>query len=723
MTILKTKILLSAAVMAATSLMTNARTCENGCCSDASNPFYSDFTGIHGTVPFSKINNSQWEAAIDRGIELARQEIDAIVKQRSMPDFENTIVALERIGADLNRVLNVFYPLLSADSDDQMMEISMRVSPKLSDYSTSLILNEGLWNRIKQVYDNREKFNLSTEDATLLQKTYDSFALSGATLEGEDRETFRKLNAELSELTTKFGQNVLREMSTYKIWLTADDLAGLPQSSIDAAAEAAAAEGRPGEYLFTLDYPVYSAFIKYSARPDLRERMYRMNSSRNTKGEYSNLENVKKISEIRRKIANLLGSETYAQHSLKRTMAQTPEAVYDLLDRLRQAYAPAAKAEMKELTEFASKLEGKPVVINPWDYSYYSNKLKTEKYAFDDEALRPYFELNSTVNGVFGLATKLYGLQFKHNPDIEVYHADVKAYDVTDADGKFVGVIYTDFFPRSSKRPGAWMTGFKDQYVDADGVDQRPHVTIVMNFTKPTGDTPSLLTPSEVETFLHEFGHALHGLLAQSHYASLSGTAVYRDFVELPSQFNENYLSEREFLDGFARHYKTGEAIPQNLVDALVCSSQYGAAYACMRQLAFGYLDMAWHTVTAPVEDPAAFENAATASVSMFSPVEGSMMSPQFSHIFSGGYAAGYYSYKWAEVLDADAFAKFKGNGIFDRKTADEFRTNVLQRGGTENPAVLYRNFRGQDPTIDALLIRDGIKPAKDVKVKNEVKG
>ena len=385
-----------------------------------------------------------------------------------------------------------------------------------------------------------------------------------------------------------------------------------------------------------------------------------MNSSRNTKGEYSNLENVKQISEIRRKIANLLGSETYAQHSLKRTMAQTPEAVYDLLDRLRQAYAPAAKAEMKELTEFASKLEGKPVVINPWDYSYYSNKLKTEKYAFDDEALRPYFELNSTVNGVFGLATKLYGLQFKHNPDIEVYHADVKAYDVTDADGKFVGVIYTDFFPRASKRPGAWMTGFKDQYVDADGVDQRPHVTIVMNFTKPTGDTPSLLTPSEVETFLHEFGHALHGLLAQSNYASLSGTAVYRDFVELPSQFNENYLSEREFLDGFARHYKTGESIPQNLVDALVRSSQYGAAYACMRQLTLGYLDMAWHTITASVEDPVAFENSATASTALFPPVDGSIMSTQFSHIFSGGYAAGYYSYKWAEVLDADAFAKFK---------------------------------------------------------------
>ncbi|MDE6332629.1 MAG: M3 family metallopeptidase [Muribaculaceae bacterium] len=703
--------------------MTNAQTCGEGCCNASKNPFYNEFDGVHGTATFSRFNNSQWEPAIDRGIELAKAEIDAIVKQRSMPDFENTIVALERVGADLNRVLNIFYPLLSANSDDTMMEISMRVSPKLSDYSTALVLNEGLWNRVRQVYDNREKFNLSPEETSLLQKTYDSFALSGATLQGEDREKFRALNAELSELTTKFGQNVLRELGTYKVWLTADDLAGLPQSSIQTAAEAAASEGRPGEYLFTLDQPVYMSFLKYSARPDLREKMYRLYTSRNTSGEYSNLENVKRIAEIRREIAGLLGSETYAQHSLKRTMAHSPEAVYDLLDRLREAYSPAAKAEMAELTEFASKLEGKPVALNQWDYSYYANKLKAEKYSFDEEALRPYFELNNTIKGVFGLATKLYGLQFSQNNDIEVYHPDVKAFDVTDADGKFVGVIYTDFFPRASKRPGAWMTSFKDQYVDAEGVDQRPHVTIVMNFTKPTADTPSLLTPNEVETFLHEFGHALHGLLAQSTYASLSGTSVYRDFVELPSQFNENYLTEREFLDGFARHYQTGEAIPQELVDALVRSSRYGAAYACMRQLSLGYLDMAWHTAKAPVDDPMAFENAAIESVALFPAVDGSVISPQFSHIFAGGYAAGYYSYKWAEVLDADAFAKFKENGIFDRKTADEFRTNVLMRGGTENPAELYRRFRGQDPTIDALLIRDGIKPAPDVKVKNDVKG
>ena len=426
---------------------------------------------------------------------------------------------------------------------------------------------------------------------------------------------------------------------------------------------------------------------------------------------------------MRRELANLLGSETYAAHSLKRSMAQKPEAVYDLLDRLRDAYKPALEAEMTELAEFASKLEGKPVQIMPWDYSYYSNKLKAEKYSFDEEALRPYFELDNTIKGVFGLATKLYGLNFVPNEKIEVYHPDVKAFDVTGPDGEYVGVLYTDFFPRASKRPGAWMTGFKDQYVDASGSNSRPHVSIVMNFTKPSVDKPSLLTPYEVETFLHEFGHALHGLLANTKYASLSGTSVYRDFVELPSQFNENYLTEKEFLDGFARHYQTGEAIPVELVDRLIASSRYGAAYACMRQLGFGYLDMAWHTAKAPVDDPVAFERAAVESVRTFPvDVEGTMISPQFSHIFSGGYAAGYYSYKWAEVLDADAFDYFRQHGIFDKATADNFRRNVLMRGGTENPAELYRRFRGQDPSIDALLIRDGIKEPKTPQVAHPQK-
>lgn len=676
----------------------------------AQNPFFEEFNTLHGTAPFSKINNSHYEEAIDRGISLARQEIDAIVNNEAAPTFENTIVALENVGKDLNRVLGVFYPMLSAMSDDELMNISLSVSAKISEYSTGISLNEALWARIKSVYDTCDKSALDAEDQMLLQRTYDSFARSGALLQGEDREQYRKLSAELSELTTRFGQNVLKEMNTYEIWLPKEDLAGLPESSIEAAAAAAREKGREGIYLFTLAQPTYTAFMKYSSRADLREMMYRLYNGRNITGEYSNVEIMKRIAEVRRQIANLLGYETFADYKLERTMAETPENVYNLLTRLRDAYRPAQLAEMEELTAFASEYEGRQVTINPWDYSYYSNKLKSSKYSYDEEELRPYFELNNTVKGVFGLATRLYGLQFTENPAIEVYHPDVKAYEVSDANGNYVGVIYTDFFPRASKRPGAWMTGFKDQYISADGTNNRPHVTIVMNFTKPTGDKPSLLTPYEVETFLHEFGHALHGLLANTKYASMSGTAVYRDFVELPSQFNENYLTEKEFLDGFAVHYQTGEPIPQELINKLINSSQYGAAYACLRQLTFGFLDMGWHTATAPVDDALTQEISSTESVAVFPAVEGTMISPQFSHIFSGGYAAGYYSYKWAEVLDADAFAAFKEKGIFDPVTAASFMNNILKMGGTVHPAELYRRFRGQDPTIDALLVRDGIK-------------
>lgn len=690
---------------------------------ETTNVLESPFNGtVHNTAPFSKISNKDYEPAIDLGIEKARKEIDAIVNNPAAPTFDNTIVALDNVGADLNRALNIFFPLLSADADDEMMEISMRITPKLSDYSTSITLNTGLWQRVKAVYENRVNENLTGEQKMLLDRTYDSFALSGATLEGEDREAYRRLSSELSELTNKFGQNVLKEMNTYEIVLKSDDLAGLPKGVVDEAAQLAEAKGHKGEFLFTLAQPTYMAFMKYSERPDLREKFYRLYSGRNTKGEYSNIEIMKRIAEVRLEISKLLGSKTYAEHGLQRTMAETPENVYKLLGQLRDAYKPAMQREMAELADFASKMEGKPVKINPWDYSYYSNKLKNEKYSYDEEQLRPYFELDNVIDGVFGLATKLYGLQFTKNDNIEVYHPDVKAFDVTDENGKYIGVIYTDFFPRDTKRPGAWMTGFKDQCITKEGVNERPHVSIVMNFTKPTAEQPSLLTPYEVETFLHEFGHALHGLLTQCNYTSLSGTNVYRDFVELPSQFNENYLTEKEFLDSFAKHYQTGEPIPQQLVDKIISSSQFGAGYACMRQLGFGYLDMAWHTITGPVADPVEFERKAMEDVQIFEPVEGTMTGATFSHIFAGGYAAGYYSYKWAEVLDADAFAKFKENGIFDRKTADEFRHNVLEKGGTEHPAKLYRDFRGHDATIDALLIRDGIKApeAKTVPVRKD---
>ena len=674
------------------------------------NPFDGEFQTVHGTAPFSKITNADYEPAIDKGLESARREIEAITSNPEAPTFENTIEALERTGSDLNRVLNIFFPLLSADADDEMMDISIRISPKLSDYSTSIILNEDLWKRVKAVYDNRESLKLSTEQQTLLQKTYYSFALSGANLQGEDREKYRAISSELSELTTKFGQNVLKELNTYEFILDANDLEGLPKGVVDEAAQLAAAKGHEGKFLFTLAAPTYMAFMKYSDRDDLREMFYRAYSGRNMKGEYSNVELLKRIADLRRQEANLLGAATYADHSLQRTMAENVPNVYKLLDQLRDAYWPAARKEMAELTEFASETAGKPVELTPWNYSYYANKLKNARYSYDEEQLRPYFELNNVIDGVFGLATKLYGLQFKQNDQIEVYHPDVKAFDVNDENGNYLGVIYTDFFPRESKRPGAWMTGFKDQWTAADGTNERPHVSIVMNFTKPTATEPSLLTPYEVETFLHEFGHALHGLLTQCKYTSLSGTSVYRDFVELPSQFNENYLTEKEYLDSFAKHYQTGEPIPAELVAKIVDSAQFGAGYACLRQLTFGYLDMAWHTVSGEIGDPIEFERKAVEQVSVFAPVDGTMVSPTFSHIFAGGYAAGYYSYKWAEVLDADAFAKFKENGIFDRKSADEFRKNVLERGGTENPAELYRRFRGQDPTIDALLIRDGIK-------------
>lgn len=679
-----------------------------------SNPLLNSFDTPHATVPFGAISVTDYEPAIREGIRLGLQQIEAICNNRATPDFDNTIVALENSGKELDRVLNIFFPLSSALTNDQMMGISMTITPLLSDYSTSISLNNRLWEKIKYVWDHRDLYNLTPEQQMLLKTTYDSFARNGALLEGEDRETYRRLSAELSELSTKFSQNVLKELNTYEIWLKKEDLSGLPEGIVEAAAFAAKEKGREGEYLFTLAQPIYMAFMKYSDRRDLREKMYRLYTGRNIKGEFSNMEIIRQIADKRRQLANLLGYPTYADYSLVNTMAENKDKVYELLYSLRDAYRPAQLREFNEINQFAAQLTGdNTFAIKPWDYSYYANKLKKSKYDYDEEALRPYFELNNVIDGVFGLATKLYGLTFVENKDIPVYHPDVKAFEVKDNDGSYLGVIYTDFFPRESKNPGAWMTEFKPQWITSEGENSRPHVSIVMNFTKPTDTKPSLLTPYEVETFLHEFGHALHGLLANTTYSSLSGTSVYRDFVELPSQFNENYLTQKEFLDGFARHYQTGEPIPQEYVDKIIQSAQFGAAYSCLRQLYFGLIDMAWHTISGPVEDPAAFETEAGKTVEMFDPIEESLTSPQFGHIFGGGYAAGYYSYKWAEVLDADAFAKFLENGIFDSKTANEFRQNVLMKGGTEHPAILYKRFRGQDPSIEALLRRDGITADK----------
>lgn len=679
---------------------------------NAENIFFEEFKTTHHVVPFDRIEKSFYEEAVDSGIKQAEKEIDAIVRQRSTPTFENTIVALENSGELLNRTLMTFYPILSADGDDEMNEISLRIAPKLSEYSANISLNEALWERIKYVYEHRNELSLSTEDQMLLQNTYDSFARSGANLEGADRDKYRKLTAELSELTLRFEQNTVKETAAYELWLSKDDLAGLPESSIEAAALAAKEKGRDGEYLITLQQPVYMAFMKYSSRRDLREKLYRAYNSQCTSGEFDNSQILRRIVQLRLEIANLLGYKTYADYSLERTMAETPQNVYDLLNRLREAYKPAWEKERKELTEYAEKLEGKKIDLQSWDYSYYSNKLKNEKYSYNEEELRPYFELNHVIDGVFGLATKLYGLHFTENQNYSVYNPEVKSFDVTDNEGNFVGILYTDFFPRATKRSGAWMTEFRSERI-VDGVSERPHVTLTMNFTRPTETKPSLLTFYEVETFIHEFGHALHSLLTQTKYQSLSGTSVYRDFVEVPSQFNENFLTQREFLDSFAKHYITGEPIPQELVDKVIKSSQFGAAYACLRQLSFGYLDMAYHTTTEPIGDIYSFENDAIASVQLFPAVEGCAMSPQFNHIFSGGYAAGYYSYKWSEVIEADAFQYFKDNGIFNPEIAKSWKDNVLSRGGTEPPMTLYKRFRGQEPTIDALLIRDGIKKEK----------
>lgn len=675
----------------------------------AYNPLLNKFDTPEQTAPFSKINNSHYLPAIKAGIAKAYKEIDRIVDNTDKPTFENTIVALENSGSDLDRTLNVFYPLLSADSDEEMMQISLEASQLLSEYSTAIALNEKLWQRIRYVYDNKDKYNLDAEDSMLLQESYEGFARNGALLKGDDREEYRKLSARISELTTLFGQNVLKELNTYEIYLGEEDISGLPENLIEEASAAAKAKGRDEEYLFTLAQPTYMPFMKYSDKRELREKMWRLYTGRNINGEFSNIDILKEIAETRYRIAKLLGYPTAADYILERTMAKTPSRVYELLDRLRDAYRPAEVKEIDEITRFASELEGEQIELKPWDYSYYANKLKERKFAYSEEELRPYFKLENVIDGVFGLATRLYGLQFKERNDIDVYHPDVKVFEVDDADGSYLGILYTDFFPRDTKRPGAWMTEFKSEWKEPDGKSSRPHISIVMNFTKPTATKPSLLTPYEVSTFLHEFGHALHGLLADTRYKSLSGTNVRRDFVELPSQFNENFLNEKEFLDSFARHYETGEAIPQSLIDRMKSASQFGAAYACLRQLNFGYLDMAFHTVTGPIESVAEFEKAAGESVMIFPPEDNSLVAPQFSHIFAGGYAAGYYSYKWAEVLDADAFAKFKADGIFNRDTAMSFRHNILERGGMEEPDKLYRRFRGKEPSIDALLRRDGI--------------
>lgn len=677
---------------------------------NAQNVFFEPFKTTHGAVPFDRITIDSYEPAILRGIKLHDEEVEAIAGNAAAPTFENTIVALERSGSDLTRVLGVFYPMLSACADDSLIALSNRMTPLLDEHSNRVNLNERLWQRVKAVHDSFDPSRHDAEDARLLEIVYESFVRGGANLPAADKEKYRNLSQRLTALTLQFDQNTLKETARYELWLTRDDLDGLPESAVEAAQVAASEKRREGEYLVTLQAPSYMAFMKYSSRRDLREKLYRMYNTQCTSGEYSNLEIMRDIANTRLEMARLLGYKTFAEYQLDNKMAHDPATVWAMLNRLKDAYGPAQRRDMDALNAYASKLVGLDFTIMPWDYSYYSNKMKDELYSINDELLRPYFELETVTRGVFGLATRLYGLHFTENHDAQVFNPEVKVYDVTDDAGKFVGMLYTDFFPRDTKQSGAWMTNFREQYIDAAGNDVRPIVTLTMNFTRPTATKPSLLTYGEVETFLHEFGHGLHSLLSQCKYQSLSGTNVARDFVEMPSQFNENYLRQREFLDGFARHYITGEPIPQELIDKIQASSRYGAAYGCMRQLGFGFIDMTWHTITEPVSgDPFAFEYYAMKPVEVFAPVDGCIMSPQFGHIFSGGYAAGYYGYKWAEVLDADAFSLFEENGLFDPATAKSFRDNILSRGNTEPAMRLYKRFRGREPKIDALLRRDGI--------------
>ena len=676
------------------------------------NIFIKPFRTTGGAVPFDRITTADYEPAIREGIKAHDAEVNAIADNPDPATFENTIVALERAGALINRVLGVFYPMLSANADDELLAVSERMAPLLSEHFNSITLNERLWQRVKQVHDSFDASCHDTEDRMLMRETYDGFVRSGANLQGEDRNRYRELSKRLTELTLKFDQNALKENSRHEMWLTDKDLDGLPESALDSYQQAAKDKGRDDAWLVTLHAPSYIPFMKYSARRDLREKLYRMYNSQCTEGEFCNLEILRDIANTRLALARLMGCKTFAEHKLEHTMAQTPANVYDMLNRLQEAYLPVERAEMQRLTEFATRLEGKPVTIMPWDYSYYSYKEKDSMFEVNDEMLRPYFELGKVTQGVFGFAKRMYGLHFTPNHDAQVFHPEVEVYDVTDENGRAVGMLYLDFFPRATKQSGAWMTSFREQYIDKNGNDVRPLVTLTMNFTRPTDTKPSLLTVREVETFMHEFGHALHQLLSRCKYQSLSGTNVYRDFVEVPSQFNENYVYEREFLDSFASHYQTGEPVPQELIDRLIASSQYGAAYACVRQLGFGYIDMAWHSITEPYEgDDFRFEYNALKDVKAFEPVEGCIMSPQFTHIFSGGYAAGYYGYKWAEVIECDAFDKFKQDGIFNRDTARSWLDNVLSRGGTEAPMTLYKRFRGSDPGIEAMMRRDGITP------------
>lgn len=681
----------------------------------ANNPFFNDYSTPHNTVPFHLIKLEHYEEAFMEGMKREKEELDKIINNEEEPTFDNTIIYKDETKGEhyydlLGRASTVFSCMLGAETNDDLDALAQKMSPLLTQHANDMQLNEKLFKRIKHVYEHHRE--LTPEEATLLQKVYDGFVRSGALLNEEGKEQFRRLSEEASLLSLQFSQNLLKENKAFELHLTnEEDLDGLPESARQMAAHTAQEQNKEG-WIFTLDFPSYSPFLTYSTKRELREKLY---MAKNTEGIHDNPENnlaiCTRLINIRRELAQLLGHETYADYVLEHRMASSVKNVYKLFNDLISAYKPQAIKELKEVEELAKEMEGDAFEMQPWDFGYYSHKLQLQKYNIDSEMLRPYFELSKVIEGVFGLANRLYGISFKENNEIPVYHQDVKAYDVFDADGSYLAVFYADFHPRKGKQGGAWMTEFQGQWINRKGENIRPHVSVVMNFTKPTPQKPALLTLGEVETFLHEFGHSLHGMFANTRFGSLSGTNVWWDFVELPSQFMENYATEKEFLRTFAYHFESGEPIPDELIDRIIKSKNYLSAYGCLRQVSLGLLDMAYYTQKDEFkEDIITFEKDAWKDAIITKQLPNTCMTTQFSHIISGGYAAGYYSYKWAEVLDADAFSLFKKNGIFDKNTALSFRENILSKGGTEHPMTLYKRFRGQEPTIDALLERNGIK-------------
>ena len=690
------------------------------------NPFFEPYNTPHDTAPFDRIRMEDFEEAMLEGIRRDDEQIERIINNPAKPTFDNTIISVddekdkEGYYDLLGRVSTVFFNLLSAETNDEMDALAQKMSPILTKHANDIRLNERLFERVKYVHQHHRK--LTAEEKMLLDNCYDGFVRSGALLDAAGKERLRQLTEEASMLGLQFSQNLLKENKAFTLHITDEaQLDGLPDTAREAAALAAKEQQKEG-WVFTLDFPSYSPFMTYSTQRELRRQLY---MAKNTECIHDNTENnleiCKRLINLRRELAQLLGHKTYADYVLKHRMAGNVRNVYKLLNNLIDAYKPTAIKEVEAIEKMARKLEGNSFKLEPWDFSFYSHKLQLQKYNLDAEMLRPYFELSKVIDGVFGLANRLYGITFKENKDIPVYHPDVKAYEVFDEDGSFLAVFYADFHPRKGKQGGAWMTEYQGQWKER--IDQkkpfgddnmrnvRPHVSVVMNLTKPTEEKPALLTLGEVETFLHEFGHSLHGMFANTRFESLSGTNVWWDFVELPSQFMENFSIEKEFLRTFAFHYQTGEPLPDELIDRIVKSRNFNVAYACMRQVSFGLLDMAYYTQKDEfTADIIQFEKKAWEKAMVLPQLPDTCMTVQFSHIMAGGYAAGYYSYKWAEVLDADAFSVFKKHGIFDKKTASSFRENILSKGGTENPMTLYKRFKGGEPTIDALLKRNGIK-------------